>query len=100
MSGWAEPMGPGAVPVASAIADCQKVSTMPASNSEVSTLWPLPVFCRSKAAGRMPMAPRMPAVMSVTGAPILTGGRPGPSPVMLISPLMPWAIRSKPPRVA
>ena len=22
--------------------------------------------------------------------PILTGGRPGPSPVMLISPLMPW----------
>jgi len=42
----------------------------------------------------------MPAVISAIGAPHLIGGRPGASPVMLISPLMPWAIRSKPPRSA
>ena len=38
--------------------------------------------------------------MSQIGAPTLTGGRPGPSPVMLMSPLMACAIRSKPPRSA
>jgi hypothetical protein len=38
--------------------------------------------------------------MSVTGAPTFTGGRPGPSPVMLMSPDMPCATRSKPPRSA
>lgn len=38
--------------------------------------------------------------MSVIGAPGLTGGRPGPSPVIDISPDMPCAIRSKPPREA
>jgi len=46
------------------------------------------------------LARGVPAVMSVIGAPTLTGGRPGPSPVMLIRPLMPCAIRSKPPRCA
>ena len=48
----------------------------------------------------MPTADRMPAVMSVIGAPTFTGGRPGPSPVMLMMPDMAWVIRSKPPRSA
>src|SRR5438067_908588 len=38
----------------------------------------------------------MPAVMSVTGGPHFIGGRPGPSPVTDMSPLMPWATRSNP----
>jgi hypothetical protein len=38
----------------------------------------------------------MPALMSATGEPALIGGRPS-SPVMLIMPLMPCAIKSKPP---
>ena len=40
------------------------------------------------------------AVISAMGAPVLTGGRPGPSPVKLIMPLMACAIRSKPGRSA
>ncbi len=70
---------------------------MPASRSEVSTSRPRPVRWRSKRAEATPSAARIPAVMSVTGAPTFTGGRPGPSPVMLISPAYPCAMRSKPP---
>jgi hypothetical protein len=44
------------------------------------------------------MAARMPQVMSVSGAPHFVGGRPGPSPVMLMIPLIACATRSKPPR--
>ena len=44
----------------------------------------------------MPSAARMPALMSAMGEPDFTGAPPG-SPVMLISPAKPWAIRSKPP---
>ena len=63
------PNGPGETPDASARADCQKVWVMPASNSEVSTLWPRPECWRSSSAARTPNAARMPAVMSVIGAP-------------------------------
>jgi hypothetical protein len=40
----------------------------------------------------------MPQVMSVSGAPHLTGGLPGASPVTLMMPLIAWATRSKPAR--
>ena len=70
---------------------------MPASNSEVSTRRPRPVLSFDAYAAAHPIAPRTPAVMSVIGAPTLTGGRPGASPVIDISPLMPCAMRSKPP---
>ena len=44
----------------------------------------------------MPSAASMPAFMSVTGLPTFTGAPPG-SPVMLIRPETPCAMRSKPP---
>ena len=44
----------------------------------------------------MPSAAKMPALMSAIEVPDFTGGPPG-SPVMLMRPAKPWAIRSKPP---
>src|SRR6266436_6229290 len=73
---------------------------IPASNSEVSTICPCPVDARECSAASTPTQPSMPAVMSVTGAPIFTGGQPGPSPVILINPLIPCVTRSNPPRSA
>ena len=47
---------------------------------------PCLVRTRSSRLARMPMVAHMPAPMSTTEAPVRTGGRPPPSPVMLISP--------------
>jgi len=44
----------------------------------------------------MPSAAKMPALMSATGVPDFTGGPPG-SPVMLMRPAKPCAMRSNPP---
>ena len=49
-------------------------------------------------AARMPNAVKLPAPMSVMGTPTLAGGPPG-KPVIDISPLIPWATRSNPPRL-
>ena len=46
------------------------------------------------------MAAIRPAVMSVIGGPLFTGGRPGPSPVIDMMPDMACAMRSKPPWLA
>ena len=48
---------------------------------------------------RMPIAANMPALRSQIGTPSLVGASPG-WPLTLISPLMPCATRSKPPRFA
>jgi hypothetical protein len=62
-----------------------------ASNSEVVTQRPTPVRSRSKIAIMQPSASRLPAVRSSIGMPTRIGPRPG-SPVIVISPPMPWAI--------
>jgi hypothetical protein len=60
----------GAWPVAKQMADCQYVWTIPASNREVSTICPCPVDERECSAASTQTQARMPAVISVTGAPI------------------------------
>ena len=69
------------------------------SSSDVCTQRPVPVRSRSCSATSTPMARYRPAARSDTGIPARTGPAPG-SPVTLISPPMPWAIWSTPPRAA
>ena len=47
----------------------------------------------------MPYVANIPAFMSAIGTPTFTGGESG-TPVKLIKPLIPWAMRSKPARFA
>jgi hypothetical protein len=69
------------------------------SSSEASISWPSPVRARACRAARMARAANIPVPMSATG---IGTGRGGPSsaPVMDMSPDMPCAMRSKPPRAA
>ena len=70
-----------------------------ASRSEVCTHWPSPDTSRSTRAVRIPIARYIPAVRSAIGTPTRTGPWPG-SPVIDMSPPMPWAIWSTPGRSA
>ena len=72
-------------------------SVIPACRSEDCTHWPLPERSRSSSAVMMPRAASSPAPTSTTAAPTRTGPWPG-KPVTDMSPLMPWAIWSKPGR--
>ncbi len=63
---------------------------------EVSTIWPRPVVARARSAETTPNAARMPALMSAIDVPLFTGAPPG-SPVMLMIPEKPCAMRSNPP---
>ena len=96
---WAEPIGSGTPPPEKYCADSQIDSAIPASSSEASTCWPSPVRSRWTYAARIACSASRPAARSVTGTPHLAGGRPG-SPVTDISPDIPCATRSKPPRAA
>ena len=70
-----------------------------ACSSEVVMCWPFFDFSRSSSATMMPSAQNSPAQRSAIGMPTRTGPCPG-SPVIDISPPMPWAIWSKPGRSA
>ena len=61
--------------------------------------WPRPVRSRASTAERIATAQNSPADRSLIGIPALTGS-PSGSPVTLITPARPWAMRSKPGRMA
>ncbi len=68
-----------------------------ACSSELWIHWPSPDTSRSSSATMTPCAANRPAHRSATGIPTRTGPCPG-SPVIDISPPIPWAIWSKPGR--
>ena len=90
---WAEPSGRGTRPVPHSSAVSQIDSASAPSNSEVSIRCPRPVRSRAITAERIATAQNSPADRSEIGIPHLTGSPPG-SPVTLITPDSPWAIRS------
>jgi hypothetical protein len=85
------------VPHSSAVSQIDSASA--ASNSDVSIRWPRPVRSRATTAERIATAQNNPAERSLIGIPHLTGSPPG-SPVTLMTPDRPWAIRSYPGRCA
>ena len=87
------------LPVDHSSAVSQTESAIAPSHSEVSICWPSPVRSRACNADRMPIAQNSPAHRSRDRHAALTGLPPG-SPVTLITPLMPCAIRSNPGRCA
>ena len=89
----AEPIGCGVLPVDHSSAVSQIESASAPSHSDVSICCPSPVRSRAASADRMPTAQNSPADRSETGTPHLTG-LPSGSPVTLITPDAPWAIRS------
>ena len=70
-----------------------------ACSSELDTHCPSPDFSRSSSAIRIPMAQCRPAPTSATAMPARTGPPPA-GPVTHMMPPMPWAIWSKPARLA
>ena len=93
VSRCAEPSGAGTRPVAHSSAVSQIESASAPSNSDVSIRCPRPVRSRACSAERIPTAQNSPAERSPIGIPHLTGSPPG-SPVTLITPESPCAIRS------
>ncbi|KAG1316760.1 hypothetical protein G6F63_015935 [Rhizopus arrhizus] len=67
------------------------------SSSAMSMCCPRPLLARSSSAARMPTVEYMPVIRSATATPAFCGpppGRASRSPVMLISPPMPWIMKS------
>ena len=63
----------------------------------MSMYWPSPLTWRCSSAPRMAVVAYMPVIRSATATPTFIGPAPGwPSgtPVMLISPPMPWKTKS------
>jgi hypothetical protein len=79
------------VPHSSAVSQIESASAP--SNSDVSIRCPRPVRSRAWTAERIATAQNSPAERSLIGMPHLTGFPPG-SPVTLITPDRPCAIRS------
>ena len=84
---------PGTRPVAHSSAVSQIESASAPSNSDVSTYCPRPVRSRACSADRIATAQNSPAERSPIGIPDLTG-LPSGSPVTLMTPDSPCAIRS------
>ena len=93
VSRCAEPSLPGTRPVAHSSADSQIESASAPSNSEVSMYCPRPVRSRACSALRIATAQNSPEERSPIGIPHLTG-LPSGSPVTLMIPANPCAIRS------
>ena len=67
------------------------------SSSAISMYWPLPVTARCAIAAHTAIEAYMPVMMSTIGTPTRCGpppGRSSRSPVTLISPPIPWAMKS------
>ena len=99
MTRCADPCGWGMRPVDHSSAVSQIERARAPSNSDVSIRWPSPVRSRAITALRIATAQNSPADRSPIGMPHLTGS-PSGSPVTLITPERPWAIRSYPGRCA
>ena len=95
--GWSLPAWPATSPSISQRLAWKSSMKICASSRLVVTQRPTPVRSRSNSAIRQPIASRLPAVRSSIGMPTRIGPRPG-SPVIDISPPMPWAIWSTPAR--
>ena len=79
-------MGSGSLPLTTCCIMCVETSHAAFSKRPLCTYWPLPVRSRSRNAARIAMAPNMPPIMSLTGAPARSGLPTGP--VMYASPLI------------
>ncbi|MNS97911.1 hypothetical protein D3C72_1322600 [compost metagenome] len=69
----------------------------PTSSIAMSIWSPCPVTSRRASAARMALLAYSPVIRSTMGTPIFIGpppGRSSDSPVMLISPLMAWIMKS------
>ncbi len=97
--GWWLPSWAGTSPSTVQRAAWKSIIATIDSTSEVCTQRPTPVRSRSCRATRIPTARYSPADRSDTGMPTRVGSVPG-RPVTLMSPPMPWAIWSTPPRSA
>ena len=100
MPGWPVPvLGVSSPVMKTRVAMYISIPTIP-SSIEKSMNWPRPVRSRARSAATAASAPQSAQVRSVTGTPIFTGALPPSSPVMDISPLIPWAMMSRPGRWA